>query len=423
MKSRILFFLIILCPFTSKAQFNVNQYGNVGIGINVPLLSSTRLSVGTAMPGYGGCFLSGDTGILFLKTDTTNNDPTYGIYANTSFKTHQACGMKMIAKGKSGISVAGIHAIMQGGSGGCGVMGGLGGASNMIRGVGVLGSTSNSFSMPTTGIYAGYFFGDVRVTGAINGTILSPAAASGSSEVDEEGNNAERISEEVSSVIENLQQVELLKMSRINNDGSIAANKIVDKPQHENVSELTADEFAEEEDEEPIQTKLSSISYGLAADQLKQVYPELVYEDEEGNYSINYIEMVPLLVQSIKELSSKVEKLEQQLGVQSQARKVKSETTGIEVFPNEIDLVRMDQNRPNPFSESTVIGLNIPDKTQKANIFIYDLSGKQIQNVPVAERGETNITVYASDLGAGMYIYTLVVDGKVAVTRRMIVEK
>ena len=60
-KSRILFFLIILCPFTSKAQFNVNQYGNVGIGINVPLLSGTRLSVGTAMPGYGACFLSGAT--------------------------------------------------------------------------------------------------------------------------------------------------------------------------------------------------------------------------------------------------------------------------------------------------------------------------------------------------------------------------
>ena len=423
MRSRILLFLIILCPFTSKAQLNVNRYGNVGIGIDVPLLSSTRLSVGTAMPGYAACFLSGDTGNLFLRGDTTNKAPSYGIYASTIFKTHQACGMKMIVKGKTGISVAGIHAISQSSSGGCGVMGGLGGASNMTRGVGVVGSTSNSFSMPTTGIYAGYFVGNVRVTGTIYGTILSPTAASGSSNLGEEGNNTERISEEMSSVIENLQQVELLKMSRINNDGSIAANKIVDKPQRENVSELAADEFAEEEDEEPIQTKLSSTSYGLAADQLKQVYPELVYEDDEGNYSINYIEMVPLLVQSIKELSSKVETLEQQLGVQSQARKAKSTTTRIEEVSSEIDMVRMDQNKPNPFSESTVIGLNIPEKTQKANIFICDLSGKQIQNVPVAERGETNITVYASSLNAGMYIYTLVADGKVVVSRRMIVEK
>ena len=84
-------------------------------------------------------------------------------------------------------------------------------------------------------------------------------------------------------------------------------------------------------------------------------------------------------------------------------------------------MVRMDQNKPNPVSESTVITLNIPDKAQAASIFIYDMSGKQVQCIPVTERGETNITVYASDFIAGMYIYTLVVDGKVAVTRRMIV--
>ena len=81
----------------------------------------------------------------------------------------------------------------------------------------------------------------------------------------------------------------------------------------------------------------------------------------------------------------------------------------------------MDQNKPNPFSESTVIPLNIPRETQSANIYIYDMSGKQVQSIPISERGETDITVYASDLSAGMFIYALVVDGKVVVTRRMIV--
>ena len=49
------------------------------------------------------------------------------------------------------------------------------------------------------------------------------------------------------------------------------------------------------------------------------------------------------------------------------------------------------------------------------------MSGKQVKAIPVDDRGETNITVFASDLTAGMYIYTLVVDGKVAVTRKMII--
>lgn len=163
---------------------------------------------------------------------------------------------------------------------------------------------------------------------------------------------------------------------------------------------------------------LASVNYGLDAEQLKAVFPKLVQQDKEGNYSINYVEMVPLLVKSINELSKELAELKG-----TTEKRARAETTGIENTSSNIDMVRMDQNNPNPFSESTVIGLNIPEKTQKADIFIYDLSGKQIQNVPVAERGETNITVYASDLGAGMYIYTLVIDGKVVVTRRMIVEK
>ena len=128
--------------------------------------------------------------------------------------------------------------------------------------------------------------------------------------------------------------------------------------------------------------------------------------------------MIPLLVQSINELKSELAELK---GTSS--KKAKAQTTAIEETVSDIDMVRMDQNKPNPFSESTVISLNIPDKTQTASIFIYDMSGKQVQNIAVSERGETNITVYASDLSAGMYIYTLVVDGKVSVTRRMIVEK
>ena len=193
------------------------------------------------------------------------------------------------------------------------------------------------------------------------------------------------------------------------------------QPSEEDVIRIETEETEKADKENGdtlVQTKLSAIQYGLAADQLKKVYPELVYEDEDGNVSINYVEMVPLLVQSINELSQELAELK---GTSAKKAKKKAETTTINETASEVDMVRMDQNKPNPFSESTVITLNIPEKTQKANIFIYDMSGKQVQAIPVNERGETNITVYASDLTAGMYIYTLVVDGKVVVTRKMIV--
>ena len=143
-----------------------------------------------------------------------------------------------------------------------------------------------------------------------------------------------------------------------------------------------------------------------------------MYEDSEGNVSINYIEMIPLLVQSINELSSELAELKG-----TSKKKAAAQTTAIEETVEDIDQVRMDQNKPNPFSGSTVISLNVPESAKQANIFIYDLSGKQVQSLPVTERGETDITVYASNLSAGMYIYTLVVDGQVKVTRRMIVSE
>ena len=165
---------------------------------------------------------------------------------------------------------------------------------------------------------------------------------------------------------------------------------------------------------------LTKQHYGLDAEQLSEVYPDLVYENEDGTKSINYVEMVPLLVQAIKELSSELTELK---GTSSKKVKGKKETTSIEEPIAEVDMVRMDQNKPNPFSESTVIKLNIPKDTKSATIFIYDLSGKQVKSIPISERGKTDITVYASDLTPGMYIYNLVVDGQVKVTRKMIVSE
>ena len=100
-----------------------------------------------------------------------------------------------------------------------------------------------------------------------------------------------------------------------------------------------------------------------------------------------------------------------------------AKATSIESESESTDIVRMSQNKPNPFSESSVITLSIPEGTKSAAIYIYDLSGKQVKNIPVDKRGETDITVYASDLSEGMFVYSLVTDGTVAATRRMMVVK
>ena len=52
---------------------------------------------------------------------------------------------------------------------------------------------------------------------------------------------------------------------------------------------------------------------GLLAQEVKQVQPEAVIERENGYLAINYEKIIPLLVESIKELEQKIIKLENKI--------------------------------------------------------------------------------------------------------------
>ena len=421
-----------------KSQLQVDSIGYVGVGVTDEILEydeedsiQSPLSVCTA--GIVDAIAS------FQSTDRQYSLTSYTIrqgYANGTglwsvSDTHYGNSEGIIGVGMSNNSnvsntVIGVRGEVFGGHNSVGVYGGsYGYVSNNYAGIYGSGATNSSnpyFQYP--GNYAGYFNGTVRATGPMYAqAFYTPSAKStgtsnnGKSSVSLIGEE-ERVSDKLRTVssfeiLHNEQRALEERPSPVEEFLKGRSHSDLTKKERLQLDSICSNIAPVEKD------PLSDVNYGLDAEQLKAMFPKLVHQDKEGNYSINYVEMIPLLVRGINELSEEIAILKGE-GTES-ARKAKSVATGIDETKDGVDMVRMDQNKPNPFSGSTVIGLNIPEKTQKASIFIYDLSGKQIQNVPVAERGETNITVYASDLSAGMYIYTLVVDGKVAVTRRMIV--
>jgi hypothetical protein len=81
------------------------------------------------------------------------------------------------------------------------------------------------------------------------------------------------------------------------------------------------------------------------------------------------------------------------------------------------------QNIPNPFSESTVINLQLPASLAKAYLFLYNMQGTQIMKFEIIERGLTAVTIEGYALNAGMYLYTLIADGKEVDTKKMILTK
>lgn len=53
--------------------------------------------------------------------------------------------------------------------------------------------------------------------------------------------------------------------------------------------------------------------YGVIAQELKECFPELVYEDDEGNYTVDYIGLIPIMIKMIQSQQSKIESCEERI--------------------------------------------------------------------------------------------------------------
>ena len=101
-------------------------------------------------------------------------------------------------------------------------------------------------------------------------------------------------------------------------------------------------------------------------------------------------------------MSAKVTALEAQLGIQEPAKPVK--------------------NAPQATGLTDDVSLTVPDNAQTATLMIYDLSGKQVRTATV--NGTTiDTTAYTRGLSTGSYVCTLMVDGKVQGTRKVMVKE
>jgi hypothetical protein len=48
------------------------------------------------------------------------------------------------------------------------------------------------------------------------------------------------------------------------------------------------------------------------------------------------------------------------------------------------------------------------------------MTGTLLNTISVNQRGESNVTINANEFSAGMYLYSLVTDGKIVDTKQML---
>ena len=163
--------------------------------------------------------------------------------------------------------------------------------------------------------------------------------------------------------------------------------------------------------------------YGFLAQNVKEVFPQLVHTDNTGYMYVDYIGLIPILVQSINELRAELaavkgEKQDEQ-GTMMQAPALSGQDETVAALSK----AKLYQNMPNPWSSETVIRYRLPQDVANAMIYIYDLQGSQLMCIPAQGRGESQVAITANNLGAGMYIYALVADGQLIDSKQMILTK
>jgi hypothetical protein len=171
--------------------------------------------------------------------------------------------------------------------------------------------------------------------------------------------------------------------------------------------------------------------YGFIAQDVLKVMPEAVTVDDKGRHGVSYNSFIPVLTEGQKELhrmlteeKAKNAELKNELNeLKAKVEMLMKNSTGTNVITPNGNGNELYQNSPNPFGKETNISFKIVSMEQSAFIAIYDLNGRLLSSYPVAERGNGSVMISSDKLLSGMYLYSLIIDGKEVDTKRMVVTK
>ena len=388
MKARFFIFVILLfCNICIHAQLKVDSTGVVSVGPDS--LGNARLNIGN-VTSYDPL----NMGTVNLYSQVNNFKPSLyniGVYGEAYKSTYT-----------SSIRTIGVYGKAGGGENkyNMGVVGFLGGTG---YGAAILGTMSIN-SAGVYGRYAGAFSGDVYVSGNLTATNYITYSDQNLKE-----NIAPLTSDGDEPAIEKVMDMNVVKYNYKKREIEVDENVL---------NSMSEDELASLElERERAEQDAKQLHFGLIAQELQTIYPNLVIEGQDGNLAINYVELVPVLIQSIQELKQEISEMK------GEGQITKAPTaTAIESATAEAKSSMLYQNTPNPFNGQTTIRFQIADGAHSAYICIFDMQGKQLQRHDLST-SDDSLTIDGTQLGAGMYLYSLIVDGREIDTKRMILSK
>lgn len=168
--------------------------------------------------------------------------------------------------------------------------------------------------------------------------------------------------------------------------------------------------------------------------------------DTNDNYSLSYGGFVVPLVKAVQEqqemiddltseneaLNDRLTELETIVGqccpgsqfrMGSNSENAGQENTQVNVIKTDLksgENIVLYQNEPNPFEGHTAIRYFLPNRIGSAFIVFHNEFGIEIKRLEILEKGFGRIEATTEELSSGIFTYSLVVDGNVIDTKKMV---
>lgn len=375
--------MLVFGAMNASAQLTVYHNGNVNIGSEQPT-SNVSLSVGNV--AYSDTAYHVSLGLHNPASGCYNIGGEGVAYSPTTRNTGRAFGLRGVA----GNCTSGYN---------FGVLGALQGSQ---AGAAIFGTTSGkTLGLRVDERYAGYFDGNVKVTGSLQGNVVNSA------EVNAKSTQTLR---PINSALDGIASANPFMYIVRTQVPGIGTGVVPDSATLTGTVAPTSD---------PV-VSFGKSYYALDVNAVKQSFPALIIKDAQGNEYVNYTQLVPILVQAIKELKTELDDLKEAVA-SSGTRKVNAATN---IATNTLDegWGSISQNTPNPFTGQSTVRVSVPDDASDAYVDILTLNGASLKRIPVSN-GLSEVSLSSFEFAPGTYLYTLVVNGKVSETRRMIVNR
>ena len=285
MKKTFLFLFAAFTAASMNAQLVVEESGKTAVGYDGTSAIASDFAVNSVGNSSSTMYVQSNKwhGLYINQESASNNNsPNYGIYNVTklhSTNPYATFGIYSTSYyPSSSVLTIGTAVGVYGSAGHAqtgynfGVYGEL--MDTYVNGAGIYGSNgvNSGYFSGVTGRYAGYFKGDVYSTGTITGTLANSSDY--------------RLKEN----IQGLRNSSLEGINRMNVVEFNYKQREVGADEKGNILYLY-------EDDSPV---LTHKHYGLIAQELQDIYPDLVYEGTDGYLSVIYTEIVPLLIHAIQ---------------------------------------------------------------------------------------------------------------------------